>query len=79
MKRGSGLKEYYGYIEDVRSGKVRASIYIKQMVERLEKMKQRSDIFFDEAAVEDCFEFIKCMFYVIFEPLRLKSVKLPVL
>lgn len=59
MKRGSGLKEYYGYIEDVRSGKVRASIYIKQMVERLEKMKQRSDIFFDEAAVEDCFEFIK--------------------
>lgn len=59
MKKGSGLKEYYGYIEDVRSGRVRASIYIKQMVERLERMKRRPDIVFDEAAVEDCFEFIR--------------------
>lgn len=54
-----GLEEYYKYIDDVRTGKVRACTYIKQQVERLEKMKERDDIFFDEKAVVECFQFIR--------------------
>lgn len=53
------MKEYYKYIEDVRSGKIKACVYIKQMVERLEAMKQREDLYFDEAAVKECFDFIR--------------------
>lgn len=53
------MKEYYQYIEDVRSGKVKASVYIKQMVERTEAMKKRKDLYFDENAVKECFEFIR--------------------
>lgn len=53
------MKEYYKYIEGVRSGKIKTCIYIKQMVERLEKMKAREDIYFDERAVKECFDFIK--------------------
>ena len=52
------LKEYYKYIEDVRSGAVRTCTFIRQQVERLEAMKARDDIFFDEEAVADCFDFI---------------------
>lgn len=53
------MKEYYKYISDVRSGKVKASIYIKQMVERLEGFKSRDDMYFDAKAVEECFAFIR--------------------
>ena len=53
------MKEYYKYIEDVRTGRIKTCLYIKQMVERLEKMKQREDLYFDEAAVKECFEFIR--------------------
>jgi len=52
------MKDYYQYIADVRSGKVKASVYIKQMVERTEAMKNRPDLYFDEDAVKECFEFI---------------------
>jgi phage terminase large subunit-like protein len=55
------MKEYYQYIEGVRTGRIVASQYIKQAVERLENLKQRPDIFFDEAAVQECFDFISCM------------------
>lgn len=55
------MREYYQYIEDIRSGKIKSSIYIKQQVERLEKMKQRDDIFFDEREVQRCFDFVKLM------------------
>ena len=54
-----GLEEYYKYIDDIRTGKVRACTYIKQAVERLERMKERDDIFFDEKAVVECFQFIR--------------------
>lgn len=53
------MKQYYDYIEGVRSGRIRACTYIKQMVERLEKMKEREDLYFDEKAVKECFEFIR--------------------
>lgn len=53
------MKDYYNYIEGIRSGKIRACVYIKQMVERLEAMKQREDLYFDEKAVRECFEFIR--------------------
>ena len=53
------MKEYYKYIEDVLSGKIKTSIYIKQMVKRLEDFKKRDDMYFDEYAVKECFLFIK--------------------
>lgn len=52
------MQEYYQYIEDVRSGKIRASIFIKQQVERLEAFKKRDDMYFDEAEVQRCFDFM---------------------
>lgn len=52
------MREYYQYIENIRSGKIKSSIYIKQQVERLEAMKQREDIFFDEKEVQRCFDFM---------------------
>lgn len=55
----TGLEEYYKYIDDIRTGKVLACTYIKQAVERLERMKERDDIFFDENAVIECFQFIR--------------------
>lgn len=54
------MKQYREYIEGVRSGKIVASQYIKQAVERLERFKQRPDMYFDEAAVQDCFDFLAC-------------------
>ena len=54
------MKEYREYIEGVRSGKIVASQYIKQAVERLERFKQRPDMYFDETAVQDCFDFLAC-------------------
>ena len=59
LKMSQGMKQYYDYIEGVRSGRIRACTYIKQMVERLEKMKEREDLYFDEKAVKECFEFIR--------------------
>ena len=53
------MKEYYKYIQDVLEGKIKTSVYIRQMVERLEKMKEREDLYFDEKAVKECFEFIR--------------------
>ena len=55
------MKDYYGYIRGVQSGTVVASTYIKQAVDRLEALKRRDDIFFDEGAVSECFEFIRTM------------------
>lgn len=52
------MKEYYQYIKDVRSGKIKTSIYIKQAVERFERMKTDPDKYFDEDTVQDCFDFI---------------------
>lgn len=52
------MQEYLKYIEDVRSGKIRASIFIKQQVERLEAFKKRDDMYFDEAEVQRCFDFM---------------------
>ena len=55
------MKEYYQYIEDVKSGKIKASHYIKQQIERVENFAAREDLYFDEAEVQDCFDFIACM------------------
>lgn len=55
------MKEYRAYIEGVRSGKIIASQYIKQQVERLEEFKKRPDMYFDEEEVQRCFDFISYM------------------
>lgn len=52
---------YEKYIKDVQSGKVIASTYIKQAVERFERFRQRNDIYFDADAVEKCITFIANM------------------
>lgn len=55
------MQGYYDYIRGVQNGKIVTSIYIRQAVERLEQLKKRNDIFFDEDAVKECFEFIRTM------------------
>lgn len=55
------IQGYYNYIEGVRSGKIVACKYIKQQVDRLERLKVREDIWFDSECVENCFEFISRM------------------
>lgn len=56
MKKG-----YEKYIDDVRSGKVTTSQYIRQAVERFERLRVREDIVFDAKAVDDCIYFIAQM------------------
>ena len=55
------MKEYHQYIEDVRSGRIKTSQYIRQAVERLEGFKARPDMYFDEEEVQRCFDFISYM------------------
>lgn len=55
------MKGYEQYIKDVKSGKIVTSQYIKQAVERFERLRQREDIYFDASAVDDCIEFISQM------------------
>ena len=55
------MKGYYDYIHSVQTGRIVTGQYIKQAVDRLEELKRRDDIFFDEDAVKECFEFIRTM------------------
>lgn len=55
------MKVYDKYCDDVLKGKVVASIYIKQAVERFIAFRKRPDIYFDEEAVERCVGFISKM------------------
>lgn len=55
------MKEYLQYIEGVRTGTIVTSQYIKQAVERLERFKQRDDMYFDAEEVQRCFDFISYM------------------
>lgn len=55
------MKEYNKYINDVLSGKIVTSRFIRQAVERLERFKVREDMYFDKKAVQECFDFISCM------------------
>lgn len=52
---------YKDYIRGVRTGKIVTSQYIKLAVERFEDFKKRPDMYFDEKAVDECFQFISCM------------------
>lgn len=52
------MKEYRDYIKGVLTGKIVTSQYIRQAVERLEAFKSRPDMYFDEKAVQDCFDFM---------------------
>ena len=55
------MKDYFQYIEGVRTGKIVTSQYIKQAVERLEMFKRRDDMYFDADEVQKCFDFISYM------------------
>lgn len=55
------MKGYEQYIEDIKSGAIPSSQYIKLQVERLENFKKRDDMYFDEEAVDNCFAFINCL------------------
>ncbi len=55
------MLEYRAYIDGVRSGRIVASQYIKQAVERLEGFKKRPDMYFDEEEIQRCFDFIGYM------------------
>lgn len=52
---------YYQYIEDVKSGKIKTSLQIKQAVERFENFCNRDDVYFDQECVDTCIKFIGLM------------------
>ncbi len=53
------LQGYYDYIQGVQDGSIVVPKTIKKAVNRLERLKAREDIYFDEATVKRCFEFIR--------------------
>lgn len=55
------MKGYEQYIRDVLSKKITTCLYIYQAVERFERFRNRSDIWFDDEAVDDCISFIRQM------------------
>ena len=52
------MRGYERYIKDVRSGKIKTGLFIKQAVERFCEFRTRSDIYFDADVVDNCEEFI---------------------
>jgi len=52
------MRGYEKYIDDVKSGKVVACAYIKQAVERFERLRVREDIYFDAECVDLAVDFI---------------------
>lgn len=60
MEKGK-LKPWDEYVSDIRSGKILACTLIKQAVERFERFRARDDIYFDEKAVEECYDFFKTL------------------
>lgn len=52
------MKGYERYIEDVKSGKIPTSLYIKQAVARFESLLARDDIFLDVAMLDKYFALI---------------------
>ena len=55
------MEDFYNYIEGVRNGSLVVSNYIKLAVDRLEKLKQREDVYFDTETVEEFFAFLRQM------------------
>ena len=55
------MELYKQYINDVKSGKIKASLQIKQAVERFEKYCSRDDVYFDQQCVDDCIKFVSIM------------------
>ena len=52
------MKGYEKYIADIKSGRIKSGIYIKQAVERFCELRNRPDIYFDADVVDDCENFI---------------------
>ena len=52
------MRGYEQYIKDVKSGKIKTGLYIKQAVNRFCEFRAREDIYFDADVVDKCEEFI---------------------
>ena len=52
------MRGYEQYITDVRDGKIVVCSFIKQAIERFEKMRGREDIYFDAPCVDEAIDFI---------------------
>lgn len=52
------MKGYEQYIADIKSGKIVACKYVKQVVERFEEFRHREDIYFDSECVDSFIEFV---------------------
>lgn len=52
---------FWEYIDNVQKNKIVTCKYIKQVVDRFEKLRKREDIYFDEECVVRALEFIGCM------------------
>ena len=55
------MKGYEQYIQDIRSGKIPACKYVKQVVDRFVEFRNREDIWFDEEYVDNFIEFVHQM------------------
>lgn len=54
----SKLAPWDKYIQDVKSEKIPACVYIKQAIERFENLRDREDIYFDSICVNEAIDFI---------------------
>lgn len=52
------MKGYEQYIKDVLNGKVKTSLYIKQIVQRFVDFRNREDIYFDNKCVDEGIDFL---------------------
>lgn len=52
------MKGYEQYIKDVLDGKIKTSIYIKQVVQRFVDFRNRPDIYFDDRLVDEGIDFL---------------------
>ena len=55
------MRGYEQYIEEVKSGKIITSMYIKQVVERFCEFREREDVYFDKAEVNKFIDFCSRM------------------
>ena len=52
------MKGYEQYIKDVLEGRITTCLYIRQLVERFERFRNRPDVYFDAACVDEGIDFL---------------------
>ena len=52
------MKGYEQYIKDVLEGRITTCLYTRQLVERFERFRNRPDVYFDAACVDEGIDFL---------------------